>query len=105
MSNLNPKFKGMLSLAMKAGKLKIGEGRAQDTIRNDEAYLIILSSDASDNTQKKFSDMGSYRDIPVIRPCDRFELGSTIGRDFAVVIAVSDSGFAGSLLKAAQDLI
>ncbi len=100
MSNSNPKFKGLLSLAMKAGKLKVGEGRAQDAIRSGEVHLIILSSDAADNTLKKFSDMGSFRDIPVIRPCDRYELGSIIGREFAVIIAVADSGFADSLLKA-----
>lgn len=105
MSNLNPKFKGMLSLAMKAGKLGVGEGRAQDLIRRGEAKLIILSNDASKNTFKKFSDMGNYRDIPVIEPCDRYELGGSIGREFAVVAAVSDTGFADSLLKAAKELI
>ncbi len=61
MNNLNPKVKGMLSLAMKAGRLQTGEGRAEDTIRGGRAHLIILSDDASANTQKKFRNMGDFR--------------------------------------------
>lgn len=100
MNNLNPKVKGMLSLAMKAGRLQTGEGRAEDTIRGGRAHLIILSDDASANTQKKFRNMGDFRSVPVISLCDRFELGATIGRKFAVIIAVSDEGFANSILNA-----
>jgi len=93
------KFLGLLSLSMKAGKLAIGEGRAEDAVRGGKASLIILSTDASGNTQKKFSDMGSYRNIPVIRTVDRRTLGRTIGREFAVVMAVTEDGFSKRLLE------
>ncbi len=98
-SNLAPRFKGMLSLARKAGKLETGEARATDAIRGDKTFLIILSEDASANTGKKFSNMAAFRDIPILKMGDRYELGAAIGTKFAVVIAVTDSGFATSLME------
>lgn len=95
---INSRFWGMLSLSMKAGALSVGESRATERIRAGEASLIILSEDASGNTVKKFSDMGAYRDIPLIRVSDRYRLGSAIGRKFAVVIAVHNEGFSKNLL-------
>lgn len=97
--SLNQRFWGMLSLSMKAGALFVGESRAQETIRGGKAELIILSADASANTKKKFSDMASYRKLPLITVTDRESLGAAIGRKFAVIIAVSDKGFADNLLK------
>ena len=97
--NLNQRFWGMLSLSQKAGVLSVGESRAQETIRGGAAELIILSADASDNTRKKFSDMASYRDIPLITVASRESLGNAIGRKFAVTVVVSDKGFADNLLK------
>ncbi len=96
---INPRFWGMLSISMKAGALAVGESRATESIRADEAGLIILSDDASGNTEKKFSDMGKYRNIPLIRVADRDSLGSAIGRKFAVVIAVNNEGFSKKLLE------
>lgn len=98
-NGLNQRFWGMLSLSQKAGALSVGESRAQETIRGGAAELIILSADASDNTKKKFSDMAHYRNIPLIAIADRESLGHAIGRKFAVIIAVSDNGFAENLLK------
>ncbi len=94
---LSRKFFGMLSLAMKAGALSVGEGKAQDTVRDGGATLIILSADASENTTKRFSDMGAFRDVAVIQTADREALGRAIGRESAVVIAVKDGGFSKSI--------
>ncbi len=96
---MNKQFKGMLSLSKKAGKLQTGEARVTDTIRNDKAFLVILSEDASANTEKKFSNMASFRNVPLLKIGDRYELGSLIGSKFAVVIAVTDQGLASSLIE------
>lgn len=42
----------LLGLAMKAGKLKTGQGATLDAIRSTRAKLVIMASDASPNTQK-----------------------------------------------------
>ncbi len=95
----NPKFKGMLSLAKKANKLEIGEARAESAIRGNMAYIIILSDDASDNTKKKFEDMGKFRGISVIYAGEREKLGASVGKKFAVSMAVCDKGFADAINK------
>lgn len=94
---MNSKFQGMLGLAMRAGKLAVGEGKAEDAIRSGKTFLVILSTDASDNTEKKFLNMADNHGVNVVRPCDRNTLGGILGREFAVVIAVTDSGFAKQL--------
>lgn len=98
-SDTQKRFKGLISLAMKAGRLEIGEARAQDAIRGGKAYLIIVAEDASDNTKKKFKDMAAFRKLPIILTSNRDELGRTVGRNFAVTMAVTDKGFAEGLKK------
>ncbi len=102
---MNSKFWGMLSLAMRAGKLSPGEGKAEDAVRGSKAKLILLAKDASDNTRKKFSDMGTFHKVPVLKIEDRFRMGGAIGRDFAVVIAVTDNNFAEQLLKLQEEAV
>ena len=46
----------MLGLAMKAGKVVSGEFAVDKSIKDGSAWLVIIASDASDNTTKKFSD-------------------------------------------------
>lgn len=96
---INKRVWGMISLAQKAGAVASGEGRAQDSIRGGEASLIVVSQDASDNTLKKFSNMGEYRNIPVVVMSDRYELGHAIGKKFAVVLAICDNGFSDNIKK------
>ena len=43
-----------IGLAMKAGKLMLGDGRAVESIRSGKAKLVLISKDASDNTKKKY---------------------------------------------------
>ena len=57
---MNPKLKGMLGLAMRAGKLACGESKAAEAIRGGRAELVLLSADASDNTEKRFLNMTQY---------------------------------------------
>lgn len=94
-------FLRLLGLSVKAGRAAIGEGKAQDAVRRGEAYMIVLSDDAAANTAKKFSDMSRFHGTPLVRAGDRFKLGSAVGRDFAVVIAVTDRGFAKRLAELA----
>ena len=89
---------GLIGLAQRAGKIQAGEGRAEDGIRRGESRLVILSEDASENTRKKFSNLCQYREVPLIRLWDRQTLGGCIGRDFAVVVSVTDPGFANRII-------
>lgn len=93
------KIMTMLGFAKKAGKLASGEGITLEAIKNGKAQLVILASDASDNTSKRIRDKANYRNIQIIEILDRKEIGKSIGVDERVVVAVLDPGFANSIKK------
>lgn len=97
-------FFGMLSLCMRAGRLALGYGRAETAVKNGEASLIIVSADASENTKKKFSDMAAYRGLPIIFVSDRERIGRSVGREFTVICAVTDRGFADRLREIYKEI-
>ena len=93
---MNAKFFGMLGLAMRAGKLAIGEGKAADAVREGKCELLLLATDAGPNTEKRFLNTTEFYQVPVLRPCNRENLSGAIGKP-AVVVAVTDCGFAKQL--------
>ena len=95
----NQRLYGMISISRKAGALVTGESRTEEAVRSNKAYLVILTEDASENTKKKFSDMSSYRNLPLIYLKDRVLFGQLIGKKFAVSAAVLDKGLAENILK------
>lgn len=97
---MNDRTRGFLGLAMRAGRLAVGDGRAVEQVRKNNAFLIILSQDASDNTRKKYTNMSNYRQVPIITlDIDKYEFGRILGREFAVVAAVCDKGFAEGIIS------
>lgn len=100
---MNPKFWGMLSLAMRAGKLTMGEDKVLKSIQSGKVKLLLLSNDAGTNTEKRFLDKSNYYQIPLLRPADRTHIGSAIGKKNAVVLAVTDEGFAKQLQVLAEN--
>lgn len=93
------KISSYLSLAMKAGKIASGEFMTENAIKDGKAFLVIVATDSSDNTKKKFNDMCVYRDIPYIEFDEKDNLGHCIGKEFRACLAVLDSGFAKSVQK------
>ncbi len=102
MSNLSLPLKQILSqlgIAMKAGKLVSGEYPVEKAVKEMKAYLVVIADDASDNTKKHFSDMCQYRNIPIRFFGAKEELGKKIGKAYRASIAITDEGFAKSILK------
>lgn len=88
----------MLGLAQRAGKLVSGEETVLQTIQKRKAHLVLLASDASANTAKKFTDKCRFYHIPLNQDYERQALGQAIGKKERVIIAVTDKGFADALL-------
>lgn len=86
-----------IGLAMKAGKLVSGEQNCEKTIKCGKALLVIVSEDASTNTEKKFKDACLYRRIPFYRFGEKERLGKSLGKGFRSVIAITDKGFSRKL--------
>jgi len=87
----------LLGLANRARKLISGEELALKQIRSGKAKLILLSADASANTNKKITDKCKSYEVPLRMVENRHLLGQAIGKEARVVVAVLDDGFAKSL--------
>ncbi len=92
------KIKGMIGIAMRAGALDIGEAKALERARAGKSHLLILATDASPNTAKRFESVASSKEIPLLRFSDKECLGQILGREFAVIVSVSNPEFAKQIL-------
>lgn len=93
----------MIGIAEKAGHVVSGEFSTEKAIKNGKACLVILASDASENTRKHFSDMCAYRGIPVRIYGGREELGHAIGKGMRVNLAITQKGLADSIRERIAD--
>lgn len=94
----------LLSIAMKAGKVKSGEFSCEAAVKDSTAKLVIIAEDASDNTKKLFSDKSAYRNIPYVIFGNKDNLGHAIGRKERASVAVTDEGLAKALLEKISNL-
>ena len=89
----------MISLATKAGKTASGEFCTEKEIKCGMAQLVIVATDASDNTKKKFQNMCNFYEVPIYFYGDKDTLGHAMGKEFRASLAVLDEGFAKGILK------
>ena len=61
----NDKILSMIGLATKAGKIVSGEFSTEQSVKRGRALMVIISSDASENTKKKFTNMCSFYKVPL----------------------------------------
>ncbi len=93
------RINAMIGLAARSGNVVSGEFSTEKAIKNRKAYLVILASDASENTRKHFSDMCSYRNVPFSVYGTKMELAHAIGKEMRASLAVTDKGLAVSIQK------
>lgn len=97
---MNPnRILSLISLAQKAGKVASGEFSTEKSVKSGKSYLVIVASDASDNTKKMFSNMCEYYEVPIYFLSDKEELGHFIGKQFRASLSINDEGFAKSIRK------
>lgn len=87
----------MLGLAMRAGKLITGEEMTINEIRKRKVNLVIVTIDASENTQKKVSDKSKYYQTTCSVEFTQGEILGAIGKP-RKVIGVLDQGFADKIM-------
>ena len=103
MEKKRDKVLSALSLAAKAGKIKSGEFQTETAVKDGSALLVLLATDASENTKKKFHAACAYAGIPIVEYSDREALGRCIGKDFRASAAVTDASFVKMLQSALQN--
>lgn len=93
------KVYSLISLSMRAGKVKSGEFATLEAIRGKTAQLVIISRDASDNTAKQFLDKCRFYNVPIAFFGDKESLGHAIGKGVRTSLAITDKGLSESLRK------
>ncbi|HIV12957.1 MAG TPA: ribosomal L7Ae/L30e/S12e/Gadd45 family protein [Candidatus Pullilachnospira stercoravium] len=95
--NQNHKVLSLIGLSMKAGKVESGGFCTEKAVKSGSARLVIISSEASENTRKKFADMCEYRKIPWYVFGEKEELGHAMGKEFRATLAITDENLAAAV--------
>ena len=101
--NKRDKALSLIGLAMKAGRCKGGEMMTESEVKSGRARLVIIASDASDNTKKKFRDMCKFYKVPIYIYGDKDTLGHAMGKEFRASLAILDEGFADGIQRELKD--
>lgn len=101
---MNDKLFRMIGMACRAGKIEVGEAKTEDRLRHKKTKLVIISEDASENTVKKFKSLCEGHKVSLVTAGSREILGNYTGRDNAVVLSVSDDGFARTIKELADNI-
>lgn len=92
------KFFNLVGLAMRARKVVSGD-ELFDSIRQSKVSLVIVASDASENTKKKVFDKCKFYGIECIEVEDSIRLNHAIGKVNRMAIGIQDDGFKKSMLN------
>lgn len=88
-----------VGIAKKAGALAVGETEAAAACRAGKAKILLLASDASENTVRRAENFITGHKTLVVRlKCSKAELGERTGSRSCALAAVEDVGIAASLL-------
>ncbi|PTE42568.1 hypothetical protein BUY79_08190 [Staphylococcus equorum] len=96
---IKEKIVNFLGLAMRAGKVKTGESVIINDLKNNKLKLVIIATDASDNTMKVMQNKCESYHISLRIFGTRAELGQALGKAERVNIGITDQGFAKKLLS------
>ena len=90
----------LLGLALRGGRLVMGEEPVEAVARARDARVLLLASDAADNTRRRvehFAEAGQCLWLRV--PFTKAELGRQFGRTSVAVAAVTDVGLASAVVN------
>jgi ribosomal protein L7Ae-like RNA K-turn-binding protein len=90
----------LLGLAQKAGKISSGELSVEKSVKSGKAKLMIIASDSSDATKKKYRDMSQYYQVPLYEVFTKQQLGSCIGKEYRAALTIVEQGFSNAIIKA-----
>lgn len=94
----NGKIGSYLGFAVKSGNCEIGDMACERALRGGKARVILVHSEAGENTVKKFNKLCEQTQIPFYR-IEGLSLYEAIGKDGCRVIAVTDKQLAGAMIK------
>ena len=101
---LEKRIYSMLGLARKAGFAQGGEFLAEKAVKSFKARVVIVATDASDNTKKKFRDMCTFYEVPCYEVGGKDSLGRALGYEMRASVAIKDAGMSKKLMELLDSL-
>ncbi len=89
----------LLGLAQKAGYVGSGEFLTEKAVKEKTAALVLVATDASENTKKMFQNLCDYYKVPIYFFGDKEKIGHAIGKEFRASLAVKEAGMAKAIEK------
>lgn len=99
MKQVKNKAYSMLGLATRARNLVSGEFSTEKAVKEGKAWLVLVATDASENTKKQFRNMCDFYKVHYIEFGSKEELGHAMGKEMRASLAVTNEGFAKSIMK------
>ena len=95
----------LLGLALRGGRLVMGEEPVEGVARARDARVLLLASDAADNTRRRIEHFGDEGQCMWLRvPFAKEELGRALGRTSVAVAAITDIGLAAAVARRLAEL-
>lgn len=97
---MNPNILSLLGLAKRGGMLAVGEEPVEAVARAKDARVLLAASDAAANTLRRvghFAEAGACLWLRI--PFTKEQLGRAVGRTSCAVVALTDIGFAASIVR------
>lgn len=101
---MKDKVLSLLGIAARGRNVVSGEFSTEKAVKAGKAELVIVSSDASENTKNMFENKCSFYKIPIYVYSDRQSLGRAIGKEMRVSAAVTDKGLAERIIELLEEL-
>ena len=103
---MNSNILSLLGLALRGGRLAVGEEPAALAAKSGQARLLLAASDAAGNTLRRAEHLAQEGHcLWLVLPFSKAELGGALGRGSAAIAALTDLGLAAAVTErlAAQD--
>ncbi len=98
--NRNEQFLSLIGLCLRGRNLEVGEEPVEAVARARDARVLLLASDAADNTARRVQHFAEAGQCVWLRiPFTKQELGQAIGRGSAAVVAITDIGLAVTVVR------
>lgn len=104
MNQVKNKVYSMLGLATRSRNLVSGEFSTEKAVKERKAFLVIVATDASDNTKKQFRNMCDFYHVEMREFGTKEELGRAMGKEMRASLAVINEGFAKSIIKILEEI-
>ena len=97
---MNDRVLSLLGLALRGGRLAVGEEPAALAAKAGQARLLLVAADAAENTLRRAEHLAREgRCLHLTLPFTKAELGGALGRGSAAITALTDTGLAAAVAE------